>query len=277
MTVGVGDDVAQAATPERERAEPGWRARFITAFGGAVVIVALILIAVSWSQGLRAATFDDLRADISQGSVREWFVADTIAKGDFDRMEARQSTLEEEVVTQDGTTDSNTTSMNGPGEPSGGILVWRTWGDSGWKVAAAESEIRGMGGFSADASEESKAVVKQLRGAGISMRPYDSFESPTPENLAKIGGLLVLLGLMVGAAPRVGTRWFWFWAMVIGPWFLGFIAYAVMELIGFRRRPDPPLTKRLTGIVGLVGAWVFGVLLALGADFLRQSGVPLPY
>ncbi|MFC7486162.1 hypothetical protein ACOCJ7_13010 [Knoellia sp. CPCC 206453] len=274
--VGVGDDVAQVATPERERTEPGWHARFIAAFGGAVVIVALILIAMSWSEGLRAATFGDLRADIGQGSVQEWYVADSIDKGDFDRMEARQSTLHDEVVTEDGTTVSNSTSLNGPGEPSGGILVWRTWGDSGWKVATADSEIQGMGGLSAEASEESKAVVKQLRDAGVSMRPYDFFESTGLENLAKLGGLLVLLGLVAGSAPRVGTRWFWFWAMVIGPWFLGFIAYAVMELIGFRRQPDPPLKKRLPGIASFVGAPVLGFLLAVGVDYLRSRGLAFP-
>jgi hypothetical protein len=276
MTVGVGADVAQVATSGRERTEPSWHARFITAFGGAVVIVALILLAVSWSEGLRAATFDELRADLSQGSVQEWYVADKIAKGDFDRMEARQSTFEEVVVDGNGETTSTSTSMNGPGEPSGGILVWRTWGDSGWKVAASDSEILGMGGLTAEASEESTALVRQLRDARFSMRPFDPFESTALENLAKLGGLLVLLGVVMGSAPRVGTRWFWFWAMVVGPWFLGFIAYAVVELIGFRRRPDPPLEKRLSGVMGLAGAWVLGILLSLGADFLRRSGVNLP-
>ncbi len=276
MTVGVGlgDGVAEAAAPDQERAEPGWHARFLAAFGGAVVVVALIMIAASWTQGLRPATFVDLRADISQGGVQEWYVADNLAKGDFDRMEAHQSTLEQ--VTEDGTTVSNSTSMTGAGEPSGGILVWRTWGDSGWKVAASDADVRSTGGFGTEATEESRALVKQLRDAGVSMRPYDFSESTGLENMAKLGGLLVLVGLVAGSAPRVGTRWFWFWAMVIGPWFLGFIAYAVMELIGFRRRPDPPLTKRLSGIMGLAGAWVLGVLLALGANFLHQRGVPLP-
>lgn len=61
-----------------------------------------------------------------------------------------------------------------------------------------------------------------------------------------------------------------------GPLLLGFIAYAALELIGFRRLPDPPLNKRLTGLVGLVGAVVLGFLVDLVAGALRSRGVPIP-
>ena len=273
MTVGVGDDVAHTAIVEQPRVETGWHARLRTAFGGAVVAVVLVILAVLWSQSLRAATFDDLRSDISQGAVREWYVADELVKGDFDRLEARQSPLETTQVTDDGVTSGTTT---GPaGEPSGGILVWRSW-DNRWHVAAAHMDLRSIGGFGTSASPEFTALVAQLREAGVPMRANDYGDPPGWHNLAALGGLVVLLVLVLGAAPRVGTRWFWFWLLLNGPLLLGFLAYAVMELIGFRRRPDRPLNKRLTGLVGLVGAVVLSFLVDLVAGALRSRGVPIP-
>jgi hypothetical protein len=50
----------------------------------------------------------------------------------------------------------------------------------------------------------------------------------------------------------------------------------VLELIGIRRRRDPPLGKRLPGLASFVGAPVLSVLVVLGAGYLRQQGVPIP-
>ena len=271
MTVGVGDGVAQVAAPEQPRLEHGWHARFLVAFGGAVLVVSFLLLGSMWTEGLRAATFDDLRADLSQGSVQEWYVADNLSKGDFDRMVAHQSPLQNVVVDEAGVTTTT-----GAGELAGGILVWRTRGESGWKVAAAALDLRSIGSVATDASDESKALVERLRAAGVSMRPYDWGDTTGLENVAKLGAVLVIIGLVTGAAPRVGTRWFWFWVLLGAPLALGFIAYAVTELIGWRRRPDPPLKKRLPGIVGFIAAPCLSIALAVGADFLRSRGVPLP-
>ena len=276
MTVGVGDDVVYAATPEGPRALSGWHSRFIAAFGGAVVIVCLMLLGSVWTDGLRASTFEELRGDIGNGAVREWYVADSLERGDFDRLQARQSTFQSEEVTSDGTTVSSSTSMDGSGELTGGILVWREWGQTGWKVATADAGLASFDGYTAEATAETQELVDQLRTAGVSMRPYDFGDTTALNAVAGVGAFAVFAGLVMGAAPRVGTRWFWFWAMVVGPCFLGFIAYAVMELVGIRRRPAPPLNKRLTGIMGLAGAWVLTLLFALGADSLRQSGLSLP-
>lgn len=272
MTVGVGDDVVYAATSEQPRAATGWHARFIVAFGGAVVAVSLMLLGSAWSEGLRGSTFTELRSDIASGSVQEWYVADSLRQGDFDLMEAHQSPLEVTEVTDDGVFAST----EPDGEPAGGILVWRTWGSTGWQVAASDADLGSFGQMSTDANEQSKALVGALRAAGISMRPNDFSDNTTLQNFAAFGALLVLAGLLFGAAPRVGTRWFWFWMFLNGPLALGFIAYAVMELIGFRRRPDPPLNKRLSGVVGFAGALVLSFALSAGAEFLRSSGVSLP-
>lgn len=276
MTVGVGDDVAYAATPEQARPEMGWHARFITAFGGGVVVVVFLLLGSLWSDGLRASTFEDLRGDLRDGSVQEWYVADALERGNFHRLEARQSTFQSEEVTSDGTTVSNSTSLNGPGELTGGILVWRAWGQSGWQVATADAGLGSFDGYTADATPETQELVKQLRAAGVSMRPHDFGNITILNAVATVGAFGVFAGLVMGAAPRVGTRWFWFWMFLNGPLFLGFVAYAVMELIGFRRRPDPPLKKRLPGIASFVGAFVLGVIFSMAAEHLRSRGVPLP-
>ncbi|WP_353951328.1 hypothetical protein V6K52_17070 [Knoellia sp. S7-12] len=276
MTVGVGDDVAYAATPEQSREATGWHSRFIVAFGGAVVVVSILLLGSAWTEGLRGSTFAQLRSDIASGSVQEWYVADSLSQGDFDLMEAHQSQLHSEEVAENGEVSSSSTSTTGPGEPTGGILVWRMWGSQGWQVAASDNDPGSFGGMSVDANEQSKALVAALREAGVSMRPNDFSDNMTLQNFAAFGALLVLAGLLFGAAPRVGTRWFWFWMFLNGPFALGFIAYAAMELIGFRRRPDPPLKKRLPGVVGFVGALVLSFALAAGAEFLRRQGVPLP-
>lgn len=271
MTVGVGDDVAYAAIPEQQRPQTAWGARFRVAFGGAVLAVALILLGSLWSSGLRASTFEQLRGDLRDGSVLEWYVADNVARGDFDVMEANQSTTSQEV-SPDGVTARNVNSD----VFAGGVIVWRTMGGAGWHVAAADMDLTGSGGFGASATPESTALVKELRAAGVSMRPYYFRDATAIGRLATVGGVLLFIGMVSGSAPRVGTRWFWFWMFLNGPLFLGFIAYAVMELIGFRRRPDPPLKKRLPGIVSFVGAPTLGLLLVLGADYLRSRGVPIP-
>lgn len=204
MTVGVGGDVAQAATLEQPRVDGDWHSRFLAAFGGAVVVVCLIMLSSSWSQGLRPATFDDLRQDLGQGGVQEWYAADTLVTGDLDFLEAHQSSVHSEVVSDEGVVTSSSTSSTGTvGDPTGGILVWRSWG-SGWKVAAADSDLRSTAGMGAEAGPESSALVGELRRAGVAMRPFDDGQTPTWENLARAGGLVVLLGLIAGAARAWG-------------------------------------------------------------------------
>lgn len=271
MTVGVGEDVAYAATPEPVRPPTAWGARFRVAFGGGAVAVALILLGSLWSSGLRASSFEELRGDLRDGAVLEWYVADNVARGDFDVMQANQTTTSQEV-SPDGVPAGNMDSD----VFAGGIIVWRTMGGTGWHVAAADMDLSGTGGFGASASPESTALVTQLRAAGVSMRPYYFRDATAIGGIAVFGGVLLFIGMVAGPAPRVGTRWFWFWIFVVAPLCLGFIAYAVMELIGFRRRPDPPLTKRWRAIAGLVGAFLLSIALQLGADFLRGRGVSIP-
>jgi hypothetical protein len=273
MTVAMGGDVAHMATGDSPRPETGWQARLVPAFGGAVLAVCLVILGAVWSQGLRAATFEDLRNDLASGGVREWYVADELVKGDFDRLYARQAPWETTEVTDDGVTSGTTTGSDG--EASGGLIVWQSR-DEVWHVAAADVDLRSSAGYSGSASPQSAELVAALREAGAPMRAFDFGDPPGWHTLAKLGGLVVLLVLVSGAAPRVGTRWFWFWMLLNAPLLLGFVAYAVLELIGIRRRRDPPLGKRLPGLASFVGAPVLSVLVVLGAGYLRQQGVPIP-
>ncbi|MFC7491090.1 MULTISPECIES: hypothetical protein [unclassified Knoellia] len=271
MTVGVGDDVAQEATPDATRPEQGWHARFLVAFGGAVVAVSLVLLGSLWGEGLRGSTFEDLRADIRDGLVQEWYAADRLNEGHLGFMQAEQAPLDGPI----GAEGSTGTTTAPEGDPTGGILVWRTW-ESGWHVAAAGAGVGSWGEMSSEATPESQALVEDLREAGVSMRPFAFGGMSALEKVAVLGAALVFLGLLMGAAPRVGTRWFWFWLFVNAPLALGLIAYAVTELIGFRRRPDPPLTRRLSGWMGFLGALVLSFAVGIGGDYLRSRGVALP-
>lgn len=272
MTVGVGAGTdPYAAAPERPRARSGWRERLVVALGGAVVATIAMLLVTAWSTGLRPSTFDQLRADLADGSVVQWYAAEQLESGLLDVASAPSSGVRGDLE-QAGEGEF----LPPKGDPLGGILVWRTWGSPGWHVAAQTDVSFVSDDYRAAASEESAALVAQLRAAQVPMKPFEFSQGPPFQGYVVAGGLLVLVLLVTGPAPRVGTRWFWFWVLVTLPAGLGFVAYAVQELIGIRRRPDPPLPRRLSGVVGFFGALVVGFVLALGAELLRSRGVPLP-
>ncbi|KGN34431.1 hypothetical protein N802_13220 [Knoellia sinensis KCTC 19936] len=272
----MGEGVAVAGTATAGRDGRWWHERFIVAFGGAVVVLATLIMAGSWTDGLRGSSFDELRQDLRNGAVQEWYVADQLERGTFDRMVAHQTGI-----------------VEAPGEPTpdaaggvdmtvdtqqGGIIVWRAYGAQGWRVATSDVDLDSFGSSisRSGGSPEVAEFVKELREADVPMRPFsvgDGGPLTFPAMLAAAG---IFAGLIFGAAPRLGTRWFWFWVMVNGPLMLGFIAYAVVELIGFGRPTDRPLDKRLSGIVGFVGAIALSVAFGIGANALRSWGVPLP-
>ena len=271
MTVGVGDDVAYAATPE-PRTESGWHDRFIVAFGGAVVVAIGMMPASAWTTGLRPYTFDQLRSDLDDGTVQQWYAAEHIDQAPLDLRRAPSSTvrgdLEQPVEGE---------FLPPKGDPLGGILVWRTWGTPGWQVASQSGVEAAGDSYYEAATEASAALVRELRAADVPMKPFEFSEGTALDWVQGVGAFLLIAGLIMGAAPRVGTRWFWFWVLITVPLALGAVAYAVMELIGLRRRPDPPLKRRLTGLMGSVGSIVASFVVGLVAHWLRGRGVSLPF
>lgn len=273
MTVGVGDDVASFATTEAPaRSWNAWQQRLVVAFGGAVIAVVATLLVMSWSTGLRESTFQQLQSDITDGSVQQWYAAERFESGPLDLKQAPTSTVR-------GDLDEASEGVYLPpnGDPLGGILVWRTWGEPGWHVASESGVSHAGDEYQAAATEASTALVGQLRAAHVPMKPYEFSDGGWVGGAVNFGGLAILVLLVLGPAPRVGTRWFWFWVLLNGPVALGFVVYAVMELIGIRRRPDPPLAKRLNGVQGFLGMLLLGFVAAAVADTLRSNGVPLPF
>ena len=271
MTVGVGDDVASSATPKvPARSWNAWQQRLVVAFGGAVVAVVIMVLMASWSTGLRPSTFDQLRADLADGTVQQWYAAERFESGPLDLRQAPTSTVRGDLDEV-----SEGVFLPPKGEPLGGILVWRTWGSPGWHVASQAGVVNAGDEYQEAATEESTALVAQLRAAQVPMKPYEYSDGGPFKGVLLVGGLAVLVVLVAGPAPRLGTRWFWFWVLVNVPLGLGAVAYAVLELIGVRRRRDAPRRRRLTGVHGFVGAIVVGIALGGLASLLRSWGVPL--
>lgn len=273
MTTGFGDAVSAPATAcaPTPRVESQWSTRVLAAVGGAVVVVWVLLLATVWTTGLRASSFDALRSDLASGSVRQWYAASSLDTGMLDSARAEQAGTAGGVV--DPAAEGGFATPDG--FPDGGILVWRTWGEPGWSVASPDGSIHPPA--SASPTEESTALVRQLRDAQVPMRPF-AFSERTPLELVQIvGGLLVLARLVLGPATRVGTKWFWLWLFVGAPLALGVVAYAVTELVGLRRRPDRPPDRRFRGVFGFVAGLLLTIGVGLGAGLLGSWGVPLPF
>jgi len=269
MSSEVGEVAAGAATVDA-RPVAAWRERLVVAFGGAVVAVLAGLLVMAWSTGLRESSFEHLQADLEQGSVQQWYAAERLEDGPLGFTKAPMSTVRGDL---DETTDG--VYLPPEGDPLGGILVWRTWGGSGWNVAS-ESGVSGAGDqYREAATQVSTALVGQLRAAKVPMKPYEFSEGGWLRGAVILGALAVFVVLLAGPPPRAGNRWFWFWMFGL-PAGLGFVAYAVVELIGLRRRPDPPMAERLSGLRGFVSSFVIGIVLILMVSVARALGVQLP-
>ncbi|CAN7307191.1 hypothetical protein [Knoellia sp. LjRoot47] len=270
MSTGVGEVAAGAATLQ-ERRFGAWRERLVVALGGAVVAVVAVLLVMSWSTGLRASTFQQLQSDIADGSVQQWYAAERFESGPLDVRQAPASTVR-------GDLDEGSEGVYLPpaGDPLGGILVWRTWGEPGWRVASESGVSNAADGDQEAATEVSTALVGQLRAAQVPMKPYEFSDGGWVSGAVTFGGLALFVFLVAGPSPRVGTRWFWFWVVLTLPAASGVVAYAVLELIGLRRRPDRPLDRRISGLRGFLGSILVSMVVLAVAHTLRDNGVPLP-
>ena len=277
MTVRVGDEAREDpattrdATPEQPRTWAGWSDRLVVALGGAVVAVVAVLLASAWQTGLRASTFEQLQADLADGTVQQWYAAERLESAPLDLTRAPASGVR-------GDLDEAGEGVYLPpkGDPLGGILVWRTWGGTGWQVASPAGTAALGDDLRMAATEESTALVGRLRDAQVPMKPIEFSEGSWVTVVVSLGGLALLAFLVVGQSPRVGTRWFWFWVMITLPAASGVVAYAVLELVGIRRRPDRPLDRRINGVRGFLGSIVVSMVLLAVVNTLRDKGVPLP-
>ncbi|WP_156996613.1 hypothetical protein [Knoellia aerolata] len=270
MSIGVG----QGPVAREGVATAGastWPARVLAACGGGVVVVCLLMWVAAWSDGLRPSSFERLRSDIAAGSVVQWYAASSLDTGPLDVARAEQAGMSDGVGSQ----VSEDADVAAPeGYPDGGILVWRTWGQTGWSVAGPDDAVSPE--MSADATGESTALVRQLREAGVAMRPFGHTDSSVLDGVFGLGGVALLGRLVLGPATRVGTKWFWFWLLVGAPLALGAVAYAVTELVGLRRRRGRSPGSRLTGIVGFAGGILLSLAVGVALEVLTSWGVPVP-
>lgn len=270
MSTEVGE--RQVVVADARLRDGYWSARVLAALGGAVVVVCLMVLGAGWTTGLRGSTLEALRSDIASGSVVQWYAASSLDKGAMDF--ARASQAGESGGSVDMPESEDGSFVTPEGFPDGGLIVWRAWGQAGWSVAGPGDAVHAV--MSAPATEESTALVRQLREAQVPMKPFEFSDTPTLDWVYAVGGLLMLARLVLGPATRVGTKWFWFWLLVGSPLGLAAIAYAVTELVGLRRRPDPPLDRRLKGIVGFAGAILLSIAVGGLLGLLRSRGVPIP-
>lgn len=277
MTVGVGDEARQdpattlVATSERPRVWTGWSDRLVVALGGAVVAVVAVLLASAWQTGLRASTFQQLQSDLADGTVQQWYAAEQLESGPLDLTRAPASGVRGDLEEAGEGVD-----LPPEGDPLGGILVWRAWGSTGWQAASSSAMNSVSEDYRESATEESTALVGQLRAAQVPMKPVEFSEGSWEAVAVSLGGLALLAFLVMGPAPRVGTRWFWLWVMLTLPAASGVVAYAVLELVGIRRRPDRPLDRRISGLRGFLGSILVSMVLLAVAHTLRDNGAPLP-
>ncbi|MFW5473680.1 hypothetical protein ACOCJ5_10250 [Knoellia sp. CPCC 206450] len=270
MATGVGE-AAAGAVSERRRPWAGWGERLVVALGGAVVAVVAVLLVSSWQTGLRASSFEQLQADLADGTVQQWYAAEQLESGPLDLTRAPASGVRGDL--EEGAEGAY---LPPKGEPLGGILVWRTWGGTGWLVASPAGTAALADDLRMAATEESTALVGQLREAQVPMKPFEFSDGSWVAVVVTFGGLGLFAFLVMGPSPRVGTRWFWLWVMLTLPAASGVLAYAVLELVGIRRRPDRPLDRRISGLRGFLGSILVSMVLLAVAHTLRDNGVPLP-
>lgn len=126
--------------------------------------------------------------------------------------------------------------------------------------------------------EESRWLQTELLTSDVPAR----FVPGPAHQVAAWGAGLLALGALVhivlGPRPRRGTRWFWFWMLGL-PGGVGALAYAVLEVAGWRSETAPADELRATGVFGFFMMIIWGTLLSFAAAYLLHlvgaSVIPL--
>jgi hypothetical protein len=159
-----------------------------------------------------------------------------------------------------------------PGEKLGPLFVWRLpdgrvrWADTNdfdqvtVTGTVDEKEYAGTGAV---------GLAQAVKAAG----PADPYGDIAParwvvEGISIVLGLTFLVVLVSGPAPVLGTRWYWFWLVVLPPYALGLLFWLFRDRPWSRRatgggqRPDRGFLGLLTGL--LVAFLLGGLRLLLG-------------
>ncbi|MFK5635961.1 MULTISPECIES: hypothetical protein [unclassified Ornithinimicrobium] len=123
----------------------------------------------------------------------------------------------------------------------------------------------------ADATaEETEWIRTRLLTSDVPRGPH-ALELGRTGSVALVLGPALLAGvlahLLLGPAPRHGTRWFWFWLLGL-PGGIGVVGYALWEVAGLREHRVPAPGLRSDGVYGVVVLLLAGMLASLSTGIL---------
>lgn len=236
----------------------GWQiARF------SLVALWVLWAALSWWAQPRAAPVGEARADLAAGRVVAYQWGD---RWDND---------------VDGGWASGPPTLTSR-DTLGPIFAWRTAGHSVRYTVLPSPDSEFTLTDAIDKTRFSDPEAASLAEAGA-----PEFRSgqlyPRLASLAKWGGpllFLAFLALLINApAPRLGTKWFWFWVVVWGPFGTGVLFWLFREH-PWAARDSPPEAKRDRGhlgfLIGVIAAIAVSFLVYLLHDLLGDALVPTP-
>lgn len=113
--------------------------------------------------------------------------------------------------------------------------------------------------------DEGAEIIRAAERSGAQVSVTEPLVTGTTWQLHGVGALVALLLLIGGTAPRLATRWAWFWLMWSVP--PAALVFVLVEPVPLWRRGAPPATRRLTG------GWAF--LLAVVLENTLPQLLPL--
>lgn len=222
-----------------------------------ILLVALWVVLAAWSvwAAPRQSSADQLREDVTAGSVSGWLFTDQQPSwGD-----SGSGVLGGWPRTQIEAVDAN----------SAGILVWadsrhrQYWiriSQLGQMPAEAGSQVFG------DATQA--WLTREFRAHHDSSTTPGDLNLPMPILLATWAFALVgLAGVLGGDQPRIANRWYWFWVCGLTAG-VGLLAYAVFECL----RDPKPRAARFGGGMGFVTAVVGSAAMSLLFSLVSTYG-----
>lgn len=112
-------------------------------------------------------------------------------------------------------------------------------------------------------------VAYTVRRAGLDLLPFENLPLTSisrPSLLVFLGSLAALALIIFGPAPRLATRWAWFWLSL--PLNVGWAVFALIEpVMLLNGRPIARATKRLTGGLAFlmsIGIWILASAILPG-------------
>jgi hypothetical protein len=223
----------------------------------------LVAAATAWWTAPRQATYEQATADIRAQQVTgyEW--------GDRWRDERARPWFSGAVLESSGTL--------------GPLFVWRTGsGRLFWADTADFDEVRSTGALDEQAYSGIGAVgiAQDLRAAGAAEPTGIEARGRWADGIGIALALIFIVVLLAGPAPVHGTRWFWWWLVVLTPYGLGLLFWLARDR-PWSRSPEVadgrPRDRGILGFgLGLFATFLINIVLLLLNGALGDRWVPVP-